>query len=207
MIGLDPKQGGAVKDWLDVPHSELTREVEEILHTRMPSFLANHSFRSHAWATSLGRVGRVGFDREVLYVAALLHDIGLVPSFDSGGCFEDDGAYAALGLASRAGWSADKRQRLAYAIRLHVAPEEPPTEVPEAYLLWYATGLDVTGERYEDVPVEAIREVLGRYPRDGFEDGFVGLLRDQDRRKTGCWASVALERGIADRIKAAPFPS
>jgi HD superfamily phosphodiesterase len=45
--------------------------------------LFNHSARSYLWAASLGRTEGLDFDAELLYVAALLHDLGLVEAFDT----------------------------------------------------------------------------------------------------------------------------
>jgi HD superfamily phosphodiesterase len=67
--------------------SSLAREAEDLLRSVAPPFLVNHSFRSHFFAVGLADRDGVRFDEELLYVAALLHDIGLVEEFDTGRCF------------------------------------------------------------------------------------------------------------------------
>jgi HD superfamily phosphodiesterase len=190
---------------LQVPDSRLARQAEELARTACPPFLTNHCFRSHAWAVALAERDGIRFDAELLYVAALLHDVGLIPEFDTGRCFEVDGAAAAADLAAAAGWAEERRDALAEAIRLHVALEEELGEGPEAYLLWHATGLDVVGHRLHDLDRRTIGSVIARYPRLDFERGFTDLLRDQAARKPNCWAADAIKSGIAERSDAAPF--
>jgi len=80
---------------MPVPDSALARRARDLITEVASSSLVNHSVRSFAWAVELARHDRVEFDPEILYVSAILHDIGLVPAYDLGGCFEIDGAIAA----------------------------------------------------------------------------------------------------------------
>jgi HD superfamily phosphodiesterase len=188
-----------------VPDSRTAREAEELLREAAPPFLANHSHRSYHFATALAERERVRFDAELLYVAALLHDVGLVARFDTGRCFELDGADAARRLAAEQGWPAERAEAAAEAIRLHVAAEIALADGPEAYLLNHATGFDVRGHRWDDVDAATVASVLAAHPRLDFEAGFTALLRDQADRKPGCWAHAAIAGGIAEAIASSPF--
>jgi hypothetical protein len=188
-----------------VPDSRLARQAEELVRASSPPFLANHCFRSHAWAVTLAERDGIRFDAELLYVAALLHDLGLVAEFDSGRCFELDSAAAAADLAAATGWSRERREALAEAIRLHVALEGELGDGPETYLLWHATGLDVVGHRYRDLDRRTIESVVAQYPPLDFKRGFTDLLLDQAGRKPNCWAANAIKGGIAERVQAAPL--
>ena len=172
-----------------------------------PPFLVNHSFRSHFFAVALADRDAVSFDEELLYVAALMHDIGLVEEFDTGRCFEEDSADAAARLAEQEEWAAERRERLAEAIRLHVATDIALDDGPEAYLLWHSTGLDVGGHRHGELTAAELHAVLDAYPRLDFKEGFAGLVEDQAARKQGCWADRAVQAGLRSRIDAAPFES
>jgi hypothetical protein len=189
------------------PDSALARRVEEVVGEAEPAFLANHSYRSHFWAVALAERDRVRFDAELLYVAALLHDIGLVARFDTGKCFEEDGADVAGRLARDAGWPPERCDAVVEAIRLHVAVEIALDDGPEAYLLWHSTGLDVGGHRYRELRSGTVEQVLAAYPRLDFKRGFTGLVAEQAERKPGCWAARAMQTGLRDRIGAAPFES
>ena len=142
------------------PDSSLARQAEDLLRSVAPPFLGNHSFRSHFFAVALADGDTVRFDEELLYVAALLHDIGLVEEFDTGRCFEEDSADAAARLAEQKEWEAERRERLAEAIRLHVATDIALDDGPEAYLLWHSTGLDVGGHRHGELATAEVQAVL-----------------------------------------------
>jgi hypothetical protein len=194
---------------LPIPDSRIAGRAAELVRTWSPDFLTNHCFRSYAWSVALADRDRVRFDAELLYVAALLHDLGLAARFDTGRCFEEDGAGAAAELAAAEGWSDERREALAEAIRLHVAAEIELEDGPEAYLLWHATGLDVTGHRHGDLTPQTIETVVTTYPRLNFKRGFTDLIADQAARKPNpnCWATRAAAEGIGERIAAAPFES
>ncbi len=187
------------------PDSRLARRAETLLAEVSPPFLTNHSFRSHFFAVALAERDRVRFDAELLYVAALLHDLGLVARFDTGRCFEEDGADAAAALAAEEGWPPERREALAEAIRLHVAVSVEVADGAEAYLLWHSTGLDVVGSRHDELSAETVRAVIESYPRLDFKQGFTDLVADQAERKPACWAAAAMQRGLGELIAAAPF--
>ena len=189
------------------PDSSLAQQAEELVRSVAPPFLTNHSFRSHFFAVALADRDGVRFDEELLYVAALLHDVGLVEEFDTGRCFEEDSADAAARLAEQQEWAAERRARLAEAIRLHVATDIALADGPEAYLLWHSTGLDVGGHRHGELTADEMQAVLDAYPRLDFKEGFAGLVEDQAARKRGCWADRAVQAGLRARIAAAPFES
>jgi hypothetical protein len=189
------------------PDSRLAREAEELIRAVAPPFLTNHSFRSHFFAVALAKRDKVAFDTELLYVAALLHDIGLVEEFDRGNCFEEDSAESAAHLAAQGEWDAERAERLAEAIRLHVATEIDLANGAEAYLLWHSTGLDVGGHRHAELSPVMVEAVLGAYPRLDFKEGFTALVADQAGRKPACWAARAMDSGLAQRVAAAPFES
>jgi hypothetical protein len=189
------------------PDSNLAQQAEDLVRLVAPPFLANHSFRSHFFAVALADRDGVRFDEELLYVAALMHDVGLVDEFDTGRCFEEDSADAAARLAEQEEWEAERRERLAEAIRLHVATDIALDDGPEAYLLWHSTGLDVGGHRHGELTAAELQAVLDAYPRLDFKEGFAGLVEDQAARKQGCWAERAVQAGLCARIDAAPFES
>ena len=87
---------------MPVPDSAFAAQAREHITDAAPPFLVNHSVRAYAWAVELARHDELEFDPEILYVSALLHDIGLVPGYDLGGCFETDGAIEARALRARA---------------------------------------------------------------------------------------------------------
>ena len=83
--------------------------------------LFNHCARSYLWAASLGRSEGLDFDAELLYVAALLHDLGLVEAFDTHRtAFEEAGGDVGWVLAAGAGWPEPRRERVKEIVVRHM---------------------------------------------------------------------------------------
>ena len=192
---------------MPVPDSTLARRARELIAgVASPSFV-NHSVRVFAWAVELARHDRLQFDPEILYVSAMLHDVGLVPPYDLGGCYEVDGAIAAERLVGEAGEPEARGRAIYDAIALHNDETLPPDPAPEVVLLWDSAGTDVTGHRFADVRPEIIPGLLAAYPRLHFKREFTTLLVDQASRKPACPAAEMIATGILDEIAQAPFES
>ena len=192
---------------MPVPDSALARRARELITDVAPPFLVNHSVRSHAWAVELARHDRLQFDPEILYVSAILHDIGLVPAYDLGGCFEVDGAIAAERLVSEAGEPEARARAIHDVIALHQVETLPTDPASEVVLLWDSTGIDVTGDRFADIRPAIIPGLLAAYPRADFKRGFSALFADQVSRKPTCRAAEMVAAGILEEIAQAPFDS
>jgi hypothetical protein len=192
---------------IPVPDSALARRARERIADVAPDYLVNHSLRAYAWAVELARHDGLAFDAEVLYVAAALHDIGLVAAYDLGGCFEIDGAIAAEHLALDAG-APPRRARAIYdVIALHMLPAAPADAAAEVVLLNDSTGTDVTGYRFGDVRPGSVAPVLAAYPRLAFKRDFAAAFADQAARKPGCSVARMVATGKLEAIAAAPYES
>jgi hypothetical protein len=192
---------------MPVPDSALARQARELIADVAPPFLVNHSVRSYAWAVELARHDELQFDPEILYVSAMLHDIGLVPAYDLGGSFEVDSAIAAERLVREAR-EPDQRARAVFdVIALHNDDTLPPDAASEVVLLWDSTGVDVTGDRFTDVRPAIIPGLLAAYPRLDFKREFAGRFADQASRKPTSKAANMVNEGILEEIAQAPFDS
>jgi len=190
-----------------VPDSALARRARELITEVAAPSLVNHSVRVYAWAVELARHGRLRFDPEILYVSAMLHDIGLVPAYDLGGCYEVDGAIAAKRLVAEAGRPEARAQAVYDVIALHNDETLPPDAASAVVLLWDSAGTDVTGHRFADVRPAIIPGLLAAYPRLDFKRAFTELLVDQASRKPTCPAAEMIATGILEEIAQAPFDS
>jgi len=192
---------------MDIPESPAVAASERLLRRDAPAFLVHHSIRSYSWAVALAAVDKVAFDHELLAVAAILHDVGLVPGYDTGACFEDDGARVAAAFARDRGWPEERCSALADVIRLHMAADVGSSWSPEAGLLWQSTGTDVGGYRLDEIAPDTVNAVLAAYPRLDFKAGFGRLFAGQAEAKPGCRAAAMQRDGIQSRIAVAPFAS
>lgn len=192
---------------MPVPDSAFAAQARELITTVAPPFLVNHSVRAYAWAVELAVHDRVEFDPEILYVSALLHDIGLVPAYDYGGCFEIDGAVEAERFALEAGQPAPRTRAIYDVIALHMAETLPADPASEVVLLWDSTGTDVTGYRYADMRRALVPGVLAAYPRLDFKREFGALFVDQAARKPTCRVAEMVASGKLEAIDRAPYDS
>lgn len=168
--------------------------------------LLNHCIRSYLWATTYAAAHGIGFDDELLYVAAMLHDIGLTPAFDSHRLpFEKAGGELAWVFGVAAGWPADRAARALEIIVAHMRADVAPTADPESHLLQVATGWDVVGRRPEEFAEQVRAELLVRYPRQGFGGEFVACFEDQASRKPDSAAAASMANDGARRIRANPL--
>ena len=190
---------------MPVPDSTVAQQAEDLIADVAPAFLVNHSVRAYAWAVELAWHDKLEFDPEILYVSALLHDIGLVPAYDMGACFEIDGAIAAERFALQQGQSAERTHAIYDVIALHMIETLPVDPAAEVVLLWDSTGVDVTGHRIGDMRASAIPEVVAAYPRLDFKREFAARFVDQATRKPSCRVAQMVATGKLDAIANAPF--
>ncbi|MFG1808124.1 HD domain-containing protein [Streptomyces sp. NPDC049040] len=168
--------------------------------------LLNHSVRAYLWAAADGTARGIAFDPELLYVAALLHDIGLVPVFDSHTvAFEEAGGHVARVFAAGAGWPPERRERLSEVIVRHMWPQVDVAMDPEGHLLARSTAAEIVGRDLDDWDADFRAEVLERHPRLDLAEDFLACFRAQAERKPESSAAAAVRSGLATRIAANPL--
>jgi hypothetical protein len=191
---------------LPAPDTVASRAAEEVLHAYAGPALIHHAVRSSLFASSYGLLTGVGFDPELLHVAALLHDLGLEEPFDSHRLpFEEAGGHLAWVFGAGAGWAPARRDRLAEIIVRHMWDDVDPAADPEGHLLSRATSLDISGRRVEEWPAGLRAEVLAAWPRLDLADRFTACFADQAGRKPASSAAAAMRSGLAARIAANPL--
>ena len=190
----------------DLPDTPACRSALEVATEYCSPALLNHSVRSYLWAAYLGAVRAMSIDAELLYAAALLHDLGLLAEFDNHALpFEVGGGHVAAVFAAGAGWPPERRRRVAGVIVAHMADSVDPGVDPEGFLLERATAFDISGREPQDFPDELRSAVLDRYPRLELAAEFIACFEEQARRKPGSQAAAAVRAGIADRLAANPL--
>jgi hypothetical protein len=192
---------------LSEPDAGIGLAARLLAQRESPPFLFNHACRTYAFAAIFARLDNVRVDGELLYVGAMLHDLGLTDAYQGPRCFENESAAAAAAFARTFGWDEMRCEALAQATRLHMHPRVVPEDDAAGYLLSEANACDVSGRRLKDVPAETLLHTLALHPRLDFAAGFIGLLERQSHAKPGCLADIYLHRGLADRVRSAPFPA
>src|ERR1700743_633267 len=81
---------------IKIPDSKIAREAAELVRQHESELLFNHSVRVFVFGAMKGIRQKLKFDPELLYVASLFHDLGLVDTYHTDTRrFEVDGADAA----------------------------------------------------------------------------------------------------------------
>jgi hypothetical protein len=185
---------------IPVPDSRVAVAAHEVATTYCTPAIVNHCLRSYIWGAAYAAERDITFDAELLYVSAMLHDIGLVAEFDSHTVpFEDAGGHVAWVFAAGAGWPVARRIRASEIIVRHMRGTELSEDV-EGYLLAIATSLDISGRHPEWWPEPLRDDVVRRFPRLTLRDEFVRCFEDQAARKPDSAAAASVASGIAERM-------
>ena len=108
-----------------IPDSKLAREAAELVRSCENEMLFNHSVRVYVFGAIKGFRQKLKFDSELLYIAALFHDLGLVDHYHSETKrFEVDGADAAREFLITHGIAQPKADLVWEAIALHTPRPE-----------------------------------------------------------------------------------
>ena len=166
-----------------------------------------HALRSWLWAEAFALVdGIADIDHELLYVSAVLHDVGTVTEFDNHTLsYEHAGGHVGIALTAGAGWERARRERGLDVVVRHNWPSVDPEMDAEGYLLETATALDISGARPDALPPEFVREVLTAYPRGALAAEFGACVVDQARRKPDTAARRLVDGGVLDKLAANPL--
>jgi hypothetical protein len=195
----------AALDLGTAPDSRLAWAAESLARHRLTPALLNHSYRTFAFGTALGRLSRLDVDRDLLFAAAMLHDLGLTsptPCVD----FTMVGVRAARDLAEQVGLSSPATDTLLSAITLHHSPGVTLAFGPVAHLLSAGAALDVVGLRSWTVPPHVLSVVTSAYPRLGFKREFIAAFRTEAAHVPAGRAAFLRRYGAFDlAIRLAPF--
>lgn len=193
-------------DDVEAPATPACRAALEVATAYCSPALLHHSVRAYLWGAGYGLERGIAFDAELLYVAALLHDLALVKEFDNHALpFEEAGGHVAWVFGAAAGWPVERRRRTAEVIVRHMWDEVDVAQDPEGHLLELSTSMDISGRRIEDISADFRADVLARYPRLGLGEEFIGDFEDQAKRKPMCAAAKVVRSGWAARVAANPL--
>jgi len=160
---------------MSVPDSKLAREVTELVRETEPAILFHHSSRVFHFGALAGKRKGLRFDPELLYVGAMFHDLGLVPSHRSAkNRFEVDGANAARDFLRSHDIAQPEVETVWTAIALHTTPGVPQHMHPVIALVSAGVEMDVLGIAYDEYSDAEREAVVRAHPRtEGFKDELI----------------------------------
>jgi hypothetical protein len=193
-------------DEMTTPDTPAALAADEVSRRYCSPALYAHTMRSYLWGVAYAEHGGMEFDRELFYVAAMLHDIGLTEPFDAHETpFEEAGGQVAWVFGAAAGWPDVRRDRVAQVIERHMWPSVDPNEDLEGHLLEVATGIDISGRRLDLVPQALQAEVVARWPRLDLGRRFTECFRLQAERKPFSRAADLTRAGLAEAMREHPL--
>ena len=159
---------------IKIPDSKIAREAAELVRQHENEMLFNHSVRVFVFGAMKGVRENLKFDSELLYVAALFHDLGLIDSFHTETKrFEVDGADAAREFLKSHGIPEPKADLVWEAIALHTTRGIPQYMRPEIALTNAGVLVDVVGFGYDEYTPEQRDQVIAAFPRGDFKNEFI----------------------------------
>ncbi|WP_158887265.1 HD domain-containing protein [Amycolatopsis anabasis] len=168
---------------LVVPDTELSHAAWEFVRRIETPVLANHSIRAYFFGRAQGeRAGLrpgVDYDDELLFLGAVLHDVGLTEEGNGSERFEVDGADLAVRFLLERGIDQERADVVWDAIALHTIPGIPNRKRPEIALMQSGTYLDVAGLGTGALPPGYAEAVHAAYPRLGIEAALSQAVVDQ----------------------------
>jgi hypothetical protein len=155
-----------------VPDGPLITAAIDYARRLSEPYLFNHAMRSWLFAELIGRTKRIDYDREVVAVGTILHDIGLTAGVSGPNRFEVNGADAALAFIAGRGLSDRRAQLIWDLVALNSTPSLALHKEPEVAVGTMGIGLDYGGFGLDALPGGDIGRILSEFPRLKMKDRF-----------------------------------
>jgi hypothetical protein len=180
--------------------SKIARTATEFSRSVSPPYLFNHAARTFLLGSLVGRALGQKFDEELLYLACILHDLGLTEHFEGDLPFEIQGAEAARQFLQDQAYSPERSAVVWDGIAMH-ASRIGQFKQPEIALVGEGAGSDVLGPDLTVIKKSDVDEIMAAFPRLKFKDAFVKTCADVVRKHPR-GASQTFMRDIRDRYAA-----
>ena len=175
---------------ITIPDSKMAVEVTDLVRDVSTELVYHHCRRVFLFGALRGQRDGVAYDPELLYVAAMMHDLGLTEKYrTSDQRFEIDAADEARDFLRGHGVPEAEAQKIWEAIALHTTPEIPLHMAAEIALLTRGVEDDVMGVGFDTVDEDTRALVTAAHPRPNFKEGiiqaFAGGLRHRPETTFG----------------------
>jgi len=150
---------------VSVSDTPLIAAVVEYAQRISEPYLFNHAMRSWLFAEAIGRMRGIAYDREIVAIGTILHDIGLTASVAGPNRFEVNGADAALSFVRGKGLSDRRAQLLWDLVALNSTPSLALHKEPEVAVGTMGIGLDYGGFGVQALAAGDLERILSAFPR------------------------------------------
>jgi len=150
---------------VSVADSPLVTAVIDYAQRLSDPYLFNHAMRSWLFAEAIGRIKAIPYDREVVAIGTILHDIGLTEGVSGPNRFEVNGADAALSFIRGRGLSDRRAQLIWDLVALNSTPSLALHKEPEVAVGTMGIGLDYGGFFVQALQPADVERIVEAFPR------------------------------------------
>jgi hypothetical protein len=196
--------------------SKIARLATDFSRSAYPLYLFNHAVRTYVFGSLVGRALGQKFDEEILYLACILHDLGLTDKFQGESPFEIQGAQTARTFLEEQGYAKEKVEVVWDGIAMHASPIGQFKQ-PEIALVGEGAGADAIAPDFSQIKKSEVEAVVTVFPRLQFKTAFVQTCTDVVRKYPRAASSSFMRdirerhvpefhpRNFCDRIAEGPF--
>lgn len=164
---------------IEAPQTAAAAEATRLIETTTNPLLFHHSRRVFLFGSLHARLLGLSPDPELLYLASLFHDAGLLTPFSgTEQRFEIDGADHAQAFLLQHGFSSADVDTVWTAIALHTTPGVPSRMGPEIAMMNLGVLTDAIGLKLTEFDTDVVEEIVGIHPRGDFKNGFIKMFHD-----------------------------
>jgi hypothetical protein len=205
---------------VEIPETSTVADATRLIRETTNPLLFHHSRRVFLFGSLHARASGLDPDPELLYLAALFHDTGLLaPYSEVEQRFEIDGADRARAFLLERGFSTASVDTVWAAIALHTTPGIPERMGPEIAATNHGVLTDVIGLGLDRLDPAVVDEITAAHPRGDFKNEFLEAfhqgLKDRPDTTYGTVNADILEHFVPDfrrgsmveRIRNAPWPA
>ncbi|MET4036770.1 MULTISPECIES: HD domain-containing protein [unclassified Bradyrhizobium] len=155
---------------IKIPDSKLAHHTTEFIRDTESPLLYHHSRRTFLFGMLHGERRGLKADPELLYVATMFHDLGLVEGHrHMDRRFEVDGADAAREFLRSHDVPEEAIRRVWSSIALHTTHGIPEFMEPEIALVAAGVETDIDGRDLKLLDSATVKEILAEHPRIDFK--------------------------------------
>jgi hypothetical protein len=164
---------------VEVPQTPAATDATRFIRQTTTPFLFDHSRRVFLFSSIHARTLGLDPDPELLYVAALFHDAGLLTPFPGAEQrFEIDGADHARAFLLERGFSSRAVEVVWNAIALHTTPGIPARMGPEVAATALGVLTDAIGLGLDTLDPVLVDDITAAHPRGDFKNEFLQTFYD-----------------------------
>ncbi len=162
-----------------IPDSTLASDATELIRDTTTELIYHHSRRVFLFGSLQAQARDLTADPEMLYIAAMFHDTGLVDPYRTPTArFEIDSADEARTFMTRNGVTGADVDTVWTAIALHTTPEVPYRMHPVIASTTAGVETDVLGLHLDNISPNLLDQVVAAHPRPDFKTRILEAFHD-----------------------------